>query len=191
MSNNDWKELAELWQADAEISLQDLSKKTRRKTLLLYLIAGFEMIAGLGAAMVGAWVIWRDLGQFEFWLGILVILFAAGGTYVTWWSRRGTWNATSDSLIDQLRLAKQRAVAGRRLADANLWSTIPTAGIFSLVLIDQWDGIVDAYPEWQIRVLIYAIAPLLVMAGLSVWYKRKKRKEFERIETILAEMEKD
>lgn len=194
MSENGWKELTELWQGDEELDLQDLPQKTRRATRQMRVAIGFEIFCSFLIFVGGAWILWNSENIFDVAFGTFAILGSSFLTYFLWWLRKGTWQAASENLVDQLKLARRRALSEIRCLNSTPAVAIAGALFPAIRIVQHWNKLIEAEPARHLYVFTVLVIYVLFLVGFAiwgVWFKRRKQLEVKRIERILSEIKDD
>jgi hypothetical protein len=187
MAHDDWSGWGELWQQQPAPDMVRLHRLARRKRRRMQLFASLEMLVTL----VALWQLLRTFGHFEprwkiwsvFSLGLVLGLQA-----LFLHIRRGTWNASGSDLASALRLAAERARAGIRLAQVNIWSTVLLLVATALAAAPELDPSrwrSDPHLRLEILVQIGVNGPIVALIiGACLWYMRRQRRRIRDLETL-------
>jgi len=188
MAHDSWSGWSELWQQQAPPDMARLHRLARRKRRRMQLFASLEILVTL----VALWQLLRTFGHFElrwkiwsvFSLG-LVLGLQAMFLHI----RRGTWSASGSDLASSLRLAAERARAGIRLAQVNIWSTVLLLAATAVAAApdldpSRWRS--DPHLRFVILVQIGANAPIVALiVGACLWYMRRQRRRIRSLDTLM------
>ncbi len=200
---NQWNNLIEDWQAcevtkvtesPASLDVKTLQEKTRSRARKMMYFMWADIIATIVTIIVFGYLLTTDINihQTIIFAGVLVIIVPVG--FYSWWVRRGLWEANGNDTRAYLELAKGRALAGVKLAKANIYAAY-TAFPFIIIVI-MWRGY-SRFEEvdWPFNVYVFGtLFELALMIGM-IWgaryYQRKKLRELERLDQMLGEWTAD
>lgn len=98
--NDDWNDLAKMWQADAaRVSLADIDAHLRREKRQMAGVAAAEL-AALGAGIVAALCV---VFLSHFWLGVIIMIFGGASAWISMRLRRSASSPASLDLMQSLK----------------------------------------------------------------------------------------
>ena len=188
MAHDDWSGWGELWQQQPAPDMARLHRLARRKRRRMQLFASLEMLVTL----VALWQLLRAFGHFE-WRWKIWSVFSLGlvlGLQTLFLHiRRGTWSTSGSDLASALRLAAERARAGVRLAQVNIWSTVlllVATAVAAAPDLDPSRWRSDPHLRFVILVQIGANAPIVVLIlGACLWYMRRQRRRIRDLDALM------
>jgi lysylphosphatidylglycerol synthetase-like protein (DUF2156 family) len=200
MADKDWDRLMTNWQSSPLTSghqsqsvdeLRELENKTRKKARRMKLFMWADIIGTVVATVAFLYLalfIDINIQQAVIFVGILFIIIPMGIYSVM--VRRGLWEATGNDTYAYLELARKRAIAGIKLAQANMvaaWIAFPF--IIAVVMwraSERADAI--SWPWNQYTGVI--IFELLLFGGLYLgarYYRNKKQQEHQQLDDMLKQ----
>lgn len=190
-THDDWQDWSTQWQQQPVVDVERLRRKTLNKRRRMLAMVAFETVASMIAVGQCAWLLASrhvDTRWKLFALGAMVLVTVLW--IVSLWLRKGTWRAAGERVADLLRLQAQRARAGIRLAQLQLWALGVVVG-GSIVL--AWPSLqpsawlYDATLRRLLLVQVVANAPI-VLGGVAfcLWYIRRQRRRLARIAQMQA-----
>lgn len=191
--HDDWQDWAAQWQRQPVVDIERLQRGVLNKRRRMLAMVVFEAVASMIAVGQCAWLLASrpvDPRWKLFALGAMVLVTVLW--VVSLWLRKGTWRAAGERVADLLRLQAQRARAGIRLAQLQLWALGVVVG-GSIVL--AWPSLQpsawmhDAALRRLLLVQIGANAPI-VLGGVvfCLWYIRRQRRRLARIAQLKADL---
>ena len=200
---NQWNNLIEDWQAcevtkvtetPSALDIKTLQDKTRSRARKMMYFMWADILATIITIVVFGYLMTTDINihQTIIFAGVLVIIVPVG--FYSWWVRRGLWEANGNDTKAYLELAKGRALAGVKLAQANI---IAAAIAFPfIIVVIGWRGYLRFDEvDWPFNVYVFGtLFELALMAGM-IWgaryYQRKKQAECQRLDKMLSDWSTD
>lgn len=189
---DDWSRWGDDWRRQAVVDPDHLRRRVHRKRLQMRVMVGLEVVLTLFAAgqlvhlLLQPWVTTR----WRVWAALAFALVAAVA-WLSWRTRRGSWQAAGQSVPELLRLTAQRARAGIRLAWLNMVS-VPVLLAITLPVAAPWlapsrwrhDPHLQHLLLLQLGITGSLVAALLVFFGL---YLRRQRRRLREVGALLRE----
>ncbi|WP_114241043.1 hypothetical protein [Dyella sp. C9] len=185
---NDWSKWGELWREQPEVDVARLQRIASRKLWRMRILVALEIVGSIGACVQCVRLATLTSGRWQLW-SIATLAFVLALQWLYLHVRRGTWRASSGDVQSLLRLTLQRAAAGIRLANINLWGTLAWVALSVLV------GLPELEPaRWQadpklkslLALQLVINGPLIVaVIAFCIWYIRRQRARITRIKDLL------
>ena len=183
---DDWSALSAAWQAqpvDVDALRGAVRRRSRRMQLLMAIDVVFALIAAVfaGTVYLKADGIWPRVG-----VGIGVVAVVAA-VWLNYRLRRGLWHAAGNSVVDLLKLQRQRRVNAVRMAQWGVAFLPLGLLVGALTSPGLKPGLLGWLPAWKIAVL------LAVFAGFTfgTWlYVRRQRRLIAAADALLAQYER-
>lgn len=201
MADNQWQELMRDWQTTdmesqeqktAHLDVKELEQKTRRKARNMSLFMWLDILAGI--LFVGFFIYLLVTGelntyQITVFTGVSFIIIPM--VFFSVWVRRGLWQANGSDTHAYLELTRDRAMAGMRLAKANIYvSYLVFPFIIAILIWKMFTTEVEL--NWPFNVLVFVtLLQFALFATIyfgSRHYHRVKEKEFEQSKKLLSEL---
>ena len=201
MADNQWQELMRDWQSTdmesqeqktAQLDVKALEQKTRRKARNMSLFMWLDILAGI--LFVGFFIyliLTDDLNTYQLTVFTGVSFIIIPMVIYSVWVRRGLWQANGSDTHAYLELTRDRAMAGMRLAKANINVAYLVFPFIIAVLI--WRMFTtEVELNWPFNILVFVtLIQLAIFATIyfgSRHYYRVKEKEFEQSKKLLSEL---
>ncbi|MBT8449386.1 MAG: hypothetical protein KJO69_06830 [Gammaproteobacteria bacterium] len=201
MADNQWQELMQDWQTTNLESGQQqptpdmklLEQKTRRKALNMSIFMWLDVIAGI--FFVGFFLYMLVTNNINLYQTIIF----AGVSFVivpmviySVWIRRGLWHANGTDTHAYLILMRDRAMAGMRLAQVNVYVSFFVFPFIIAVFIWRMFAS-EAALNWPLNALVFVtLLQLVLFATIYIGakhYYRVKEKEYQQTTKLLDELE--
>lgn len=179
--NEDWNDLAKMWQADAAgVSVQEIDAHLRqeRRQMRGVMVAEFMgMAVGLAAAALVLFFTPR------MWMGLLIVAFGGASAWMTLRMRRDEGTAASVDLISSLKeaIAREDWITGQ-LRTGRALSLVALVAIVSALSVQ-----LHAMKSFSANVLIAAGLGCAVVTAALAWnlvLTARSRRRRERLEYL-------
>jgi hypothetical protein len=183
-----WSEWGELWREQPTADVAKLQREARRKRWRMQGMVALEL---LGSAIAIAQCTRLALHGTGRWagLGIAALVFVVLLQCLYLHARHGTWRASGSDVDSLLRLTRQRAQAGIRLAQIYLWSTLALVVVALCVAAPELAPARWASDPQLRRLLVLQIAvngPIVVATVVAcLWYQRRQRVRIACVDGLL------
>ena len=202
MADQQWDELVAGWQqcepseADSATTAEDLKAletKTRKKARRMMFFMWGDIISTIFFTLFFIYLgLFADLNlhQSVIFLGVLFIIVPMGIYSVV--VRQGLWKATGHSTQAYLELAKNRAIAGIKLAKANMLSALVAFPFIIAVVL--WKAFSEVEPiswPWN-HYMGVIVLELIIFAGLyfgARYYRNKMQNEHAQLDDMLKQFQ--
>lgn len=188
---DEWDEMTSLWlKQDVEMP-KDLPQKIRRKTLQMYVIFGSEALVTVFGIVAGFWLLFTKEDVVSHNFGYFAIFASIIAFSISWWIRRGIWQAKSSSTVDQVELSIKRAKASVNYSNYNLWSIPPLILYFAYIFVDRYDRFIERYDNGEENIfwIFGLVIVFIITVGIGSWiYKKKKQQELSFFTELLAQI---
>jgi len=186
---DDWSTLAAAWRAQP-IDVEGLRRATLRRARRMRLLMLLDLLVML-AAFALAIHFWRSGA--DFWprvgVGIGGVALCAAAA-INYRLRRGLWQAAGDSVVDLLKLQRERRRNAIRMALWGPWF-VPIGALSGVLLRRGRSSLAPALPSsWPSGLGLALAAGLVLALGVGTWlYVRRQRRRLAAIDAHLAELE--
>jgi len=196
-----WNNLLEDWQACEVVKLDEkkspldiktLQDNTRKRAGKMKLFMWLDVVTTVISVIVFAYLLTTDINMHQaiIFTGVMFIIVPVG--FYSVWVRRGLWQANGNDTKAYLELARGRAKAGVKLAQANIIAAY-VAFPFIIAVI-MWRGYMRFDEvDWPFNIYIFgSIFELALMAGMIYggrYYQRKKQDELVRLDEMMKELD--
>jgi len=184
-----WSQWGELWREQPAVDVAQLERQTWRKLRRMQGVVAMELIGSVVAIAQCVRLILRGTGH---WVGfgIAALVFVVVLQCLYLHARRGTWRASGSDVTSLLRLTRQRARAGIRLAHIYLWSTLGLVAVALCVVAPELSPAHWAADPPFRRLLVLQLGfngPVVVATVIAcLWYQRRQRARVARVDALLA-----
>lgn len=185
---DDWSSLAAAWRAQS-IDVEGLRRATLRRARRMQLLMLLDVLVLL-AAFALAIHLWR--GGADVWprvgigVGVGALCVAAAINYRL---RRGLWRAGGDSVVELLKLQRERRRNAIRMALWGPWF-LPLGALSGVLLRRGRSSLALPPSSWPSGLGLALAAGLVVALGMGTWlYVRRQRRRIAAIDAHLAELE--
>ena len=196
-----WNNLLEDWQACEVVKLDEkkspldiktLQDNTRKRAGKMKLFMWLDVVTTVISVIVFAYLLTTDINMHQaiIFTGVMFIIVPVG--FYSVWVRRGLWQSNGNDTKAYLELARGRAKAGVKLAQANIIAAY-VAFPFIIAVI-MWRGYMRFDEvDWPFNIYIFgSIFELALMAGMIYggrYYQRKKQDELVRLDEMMKELD--
>ena len=185
-----WEDLQQSWQAPADHHLPKLAKLLNRRSWFIWAMTATDVLCSLVMVAAAVWVLGHQPTDSETELAVVVLI----AIVLTWACvltiRRGTWRLQAAAPSAMLDLLIRRCQASIMLATMTQYAVLVAVvyGLASRFLFEN--GGFDLAIDPGTRVLL-RIGSVVVLTGIlagAQWYKRHKRAELERLQSLRTEL---
>lgn len=183
---DDWSALSAAWQAqpvDVDALRGAVQRRSRRMRVLMAVDVIFTLIGVAFAAYL-----YFNLDGMRQRVGIGIgVLALAGSLWLNYRLRRGLWNTAGNSVVDLLKLQRQRRVNAVRMAQWGI-AFLPLGLVVGVLTSPGLkSGLLVWLAAWKIAVLF----AVFVVFAVGTWlYVRRQRRLIAAIDTLLAQYER-
>jgi len=201
MADNQWQELMQDWQTTElesgqqkpEPDMKALEQRTRRKALNMSIFMWLDVLAGIFFVGFFLYMLVTDsinLYQTIIFAGVSFVIVPM--VFYSVWVRRGLWHANGTDTHAYLILMRDRAMAGMRLAQVNIYVSFLVFPFIIAVFI--WRMFTSEVAlNWPFNALVFVTLIQLVLFATiyfgAKYYYRVKEKEYQHTATLIAELE--
>lgn len=196
-----WNDLIEDWQAcevvkldeqKSSIDIKELQENTRKRASKMKLFMWLDVVTTILSVLVFAYLLTTDINMHQsiIFAGVMLIIIPVG--FYSVWVRRGLWEANGNDTKAYLDLARGRALAGVKLAQANIYAAYAAFPFIIVVII--WRGFVRFDEvDWPFNIYVFGVIfELALMIGMvygARYYQHKKQRELARLDEMMKELD--
>lgn len=198
MDDRQWKDIMSDWQSCDITSqspdiddLHTLQEKTRKKSFRMKCFMMSDLIGGVIAIVVLMLLFWQETDTLKQIVFIGCAIFVAPVSFLSYWYRRGAWEASGTDTHAYIDLALKRSESGIKLANLCMYSSLLVLPFLIIMIYFRamsYEGVLD----WPInRFTIGMLLECLIFGGLYFGgrkYRQERIKESERLKSILTQL---
>lgn len=175
----------QIWQSQqSDSAIDDLLKQAKRRQAWMATLMILDVLAWVGAVIMGAIIIKNNAQPSSFATGLFLIFYTSIAVAYMGYIRMSTWGAASLSPKALVQLSIKRAQVGAKLVNITYPSFVAaTTSIFLIQAIGNNAFVITTL------LIQFLIAFLVIMVACGEWYRRKQNKLAKTLTARLAEFD--
>ena len=184
----DWEDLQRAWQQPSEDRLPELEKLLRRRSRMIWILTGLDVLFTLFVLGWGGWLVANNPTGPMIGFAASLVFMLIFGWWLMLWIRRGTWRADTAAPSAMVDLSIRRCRASIQLALVNQWSL---ASGFIIAFTLRTAGFrapdIGLEVDWWLRAIVLVLGCAWFVAATV--YKKRKRDELAALIDLKEHLE--